>query len=265
MIGRPDLSTMVVVVTGAGSGIGLATAKLLAECGASVAAFDLNNIAVPAGILSLTCDITDDLTVHTAIATTISVYGHIDAVVNNAAIAGARGSIEELDLALWRQVWEVNVLGAVRVTRAALPYLRRSVAPVIVNTCSMVVGFGLPGLAMYAATKGALQALTLATAADLAADGIRVVAVAPGPTNTGNGNTPTDRIPIHRLLDPNEVAHVTASLLTATGVTGVVWPVTGGMGTVQAARVPQSSISGTDAMSIPDEKLAVLNSSREPV
>jgi 2-keto-3-deoxy-L-fuconate dehydrogenase len=250
---------MVVVVTGGGSGIGLATAKLLAERGASVAVLDLKNTGIPTGILPLTCDITNDTTVHTAIDTVVSAYGRIDAVVNNAAIAGARGSIEDLDVAAWREVWEVNVLGTVRVTSAALPYLRRSAAPVIVNTCSMVVGFGLPGLAMYAATKGALQALTLATAADLAADGIRVVAVAPGPTDTGNGNTPTDRIPIHRLLDPNEVAHVTASLLTATGVTGVVWPVTGGMGTVQApqtAALPMAA-EDPDAMSSSDRKLAV--------
>jgi NAD(P)-dependent dehydrogenase (short-subunit alcohol dehydrogenase family) len=249
---------MVVVVTGGGSGIGLATATLLAELGASVAVLDVKNTGMPAGILPLTCDITNDTTVHTAIATTVSVYGRIDAVVNNAAIAGGRGSIENLDIAAWQQVWDVNVLGAVRVTSAALPHLRRSAAPVIVNTCSMVVGFGLPGLAMYAATKGALHALTLATAADLAADGIRVVGVAPGPTDTGNGNTPTDRIPIHRLLDPKEVAHVTASLLTATGVTGVVWPVTGGMGTVQAPQIADSSmaVEDPDTMSIPDNKLA---------
>jgi 2-keto-3-deoxy-L-fuconate dehydrogenase len=234
MTGHPGLSTMAVVVTGGGAGIGLATATLLAERGADVAVLDRHVSAVPDRILALTCDITDDAAVDAAIAAVAATYGRIDAVVNNAAVAGRRGSIEDHDFAVWREVWEVNVLGAVRVSRAALPHLRRSPAPVIVNTCSTVVGFGLPGLAMYAATKGALQALTLATAADLAADGIRVAAVAPGPTATGNAGTPTDRMPIHRLLEPDEVAHTTASLLTATGVTGVVWPVTGGMGTVQA-------------------------------
>ena len=232
--GRPTLSTMAVIVTGGGGGIGLATARLLAAQGADVAVLDRDIHRVPAGILAIECDITDDAAVDHAIETTVSAYGRIDAVVNNAAIAGARGSIEGHDLALWREVWEVNVLGAVRVSRAALPHLRRAAAPVIINTCSMVNGFGLPGLAMYATTKGALQALTLATAADFAAEGIRVAAVAPGPTDTGNGNTPTDQIPMRRLLDPTEVAHATAALLTATGVTGVIWPVTAGMGTVAA-------------------------------
>lgn len=242
MIGHPDLSTMAVVVTGGGAGIGLATAKLLADRGAAVAVFDRDITQVPAGILALSCDITDDAAVNTAIASIITAYSRIDAVVNNAAIPGEPGTIADTDFAVWREVWDVNVLGAVRVSRAALPYLRRSAAPVIINTCSVVGGFGLPGLAMYAATKGALQALTLATAADFAVYGIRVAAVAPGPTATGNGNTPTNQIPIHRLLDPGEVAHVTASLLTATGVTGVIWPVTGGMGTVQAPPTKDPSL-----------------------
>ncbi|MGV7942489.1 SDR family NAD(P)-dependent oxidoreductase, partial [Mycobacterium kansasii] len=91
--------------------------------------------------------------------------GGIDGVVNNAGI-GAQGTVEAGTLDDWRKVLDVNVLGTVRVTRAALPHLRRSENPAVVNTCSIAATAGLPGRALYSASKGAVEAMTRAMAAD---------------------------------------------------------------------------------------------------
>ena len=109
--------------------------------------------------------------------------GGIDIVINNAGI-GAQGTVETNSLDEWRQVFEVNVLGMVRVMRAALPHLRRSANAAVVNTCSIAATAGLPERAAYSASKGAVLSLTLAMAADHLHEGIRVNCVNPGTADT---------------------------------------------------------------------------------
>lgn len=109
--------------------------------------------------------------------------GGIDILVNNAGI-GAQGTVEDNPDEQWHRVLDVNVLGMVRTTRAALPHLRRSAHAAVVNTCSIAATAGLPQRALYSASKGAVQSLTLAMAADHVREGIRVNCVNPGTADT---------------------------------------------------------------------------------
>ena len=109
--------------------------------------------------------------------------GGIDVVVNNAGI-GAQGTVGTNPLDEWRDVFEVNVFGMVRVMRAALPHLRRSAHAAVVNTCSIAATADLPDRALYSASKGAVFSLTLAMAADHLHEGIRVNCVNPGTADT---------------------------------------------------------------------------------
>jgi 2-keto-3-deoxy-L-fuconate dehydrogenase len=169
------------IVTGGSSGIGRATARQLREQGADVVVLDrtppVDEIAYQPA------DLSDDASVRRAVDAAISQLGGLDILVNNAGI-GAQGSIESNDDAEWHRVLDVNVLGLVRVTRAALPALRQSGHAAIVNTSSVVATAGVPQRALYSASKGAVLSLTLAMAADLIGDGVRVNAVNPGTADT---------------------------------------------------------------------------------
>ncbi|WP_433244509.1 SDR family NAD(P)-dependent oxidoreductase [Streptosporangium sp. CA-135522] len=230
------------LVTGGGSGIGLATATLLAERGAAVACLDINPPAEP--FVPVKADVTDEAAVRTAIAQAAERMGGIDILVNNAGI-GAAGTIEDNPYEEWSRVLDVNVLGIVRVTRAALPYLRRSASAAIVNTCSIAATAGLPQRALYSASKGAIQSLTLAMAADHVREGIRVNCVNPGTADTpwvqrllGAAADPVaeraaleGRQPMGRLVSAREVAAAIAYLASplAAATTGTVLAVDGGM------------------------------------
>src|ERR1022692_2406633 len=168
------------VVTGGGSGIGLAVARMLAGQGARVAVLDLNP---GEEFVGLKADVTDDASVRLAVDTAAERLGGIDILVNNAGI-GAIGTVADNSDEEWHHVFDVNVVGMVRVARAALPYLRRSAHAAIVNTCSAAATMGLPQRALYSATKGAVLSLTLAMAADHIAEGIRVNCVSPGTADT---------------------------------------------------------------------------------
>jgi NAD(P)-dependent dehydrogenase (short-subunit alcohol dehydrogenase family) len=178
-----DFTDLVAVVTGGASGIGLATAELLASRGARVACLDLKPDGVEAPLFGVGADVSDDAGVRAAIDAVVAEFGRIDVVVNNAGI-GAQGDVAANSDDEWHKVLDVNVLGMVRVSRAALPHLRRSPSAAIVNTCSIAAWAGLPQRALYSASKGAVYALTLAMAADHVREGIRVNAVAPGTADT---------------------------------------------------------------------------------
>ncbi len=177
-----NLAGLTALVTGGASGIGLATAQRLHRAGARVAVIDLAEDG-PDEFSYRQADITDDDAVRGAVASVLDEFGGLDILVNNAGI-GAQGGVEDNDDDEWHRVLDVNVVGMVRVTRAALPALRRSSAAAIVNTCSIAATAGLPSRVLYSASKGAVLSFSQAMAADLIGDGIRVNTVNPGTADT---------------------------------------------------------------------------------
>jgi NAD(P)-dependent dehydrogenase (short-subunit alcohol dehydrogenase family) len=239
-----DFEGLKALVTGGASGIGRATAELLAERGAQVAVVDLDPSSVEKPLLGFRADVTDDTSVRTAVESAVEALGGLDVLVNNAGI-GAQGTVEDNDDDEWRRVFDVNVLGMVRATRAALPHLRRSDHAAIVNTCSIAATAGLPQRALYSATKGAVHSLTLAMAADHVREGVRVNCVNPGTVDTpwigrllGNAADPAAeraaleaRQPTGRLVSAPEVALAIAYLASplSGATTGTSLAVDGGM------------------------------------
>ena len=242
-----EFDGLVAIVTGGASGIGAATTALLRDRGAQVAVLDLAVAGVPAGVLAVECDVSDAASVEAAIDGVAERLGGIDIVINNAGI-GAAGDVSANGDDEWRRVLDVNVTGIARVSRAALPYLRRSEHPVIVNTCSAVAYTGVPNRALYSASKGAVAALTAAMAADHVGEGIRVNAVAPGTADTpwvsrllAGADEPEAmaaalraRQPIGRLVTAEEVAYAIVSLASpvAASTTGAILRVDGGFTTL---------------------------------
>jgi 2-keto-3-deoxy-L-fuconate dehydrogenase len=243
------------LVTGGASGIGLATARLLAARGALVVCLDVAAEPPAAPLVQVRADLGDDAEVRAAVLATADRLGGIDILVNNAGI-GAAGTVETNPDREWHQVFDVNVLGLVRVTRAALPYLRASASPAVVNTCSIAATVGLPNRALYSATKGAVQSLTLAMAADHVAEGIRVCCVNPGTVDTpwvrrllaaaADPDAELDalraRQPNGRLVAADEVAAAIAYLASplAGATTGTVLAVDGGMHGLRLPAPPES-------------------------
>ncbi|MFF4363242.1 SDR family NAD(P)-dependent oxidoreductase [Streptomyces sp. NPDC001604] len=198
------------LVTGGASGIGRATAELLAARGAQVAVLDLDPTSVDKPLLGFRADVSDDASVREAVAAAVTELGGLDIVINNAGV-GALGTVEDNDDAEWHRVLDINVVGMVRVSRAALPHLRRSQHAAIVNTCSIGATAGLPQRALYCASKGAVYSLTLAMAADHVREGIRVNCV-----NPGTADTPW----VGRLLDAAEDPVAERAALEARQPTG---------------------------------------------
>ena len=247
-----DFTDLVAVVTGGASGIGAATAKLLAERGARVAVLDRDVADVDStAFAAVPCDVTSTAAVDSAISDVVSRLGGIDILVNNAGI-GAVGDVTENGDDEWHRVLDVNVVGIARVTRAAMPHLRESPHAAIVKTCSVVATVGVPQRAVYAASKGAVAALTLAMAADHVADGVRVNAVTPGTADTpwverlleqsGDAAAAAEalraRQPMGRLVSADEVAYAIAYLASpmSASTTGTILSVDGGMSGLRLPR-----------------------------
>jgi NAD(P)-dependent dehydrogenase (short-subunit alcohol dehydrogenase family) len=236
-----EFAGLTAVVTGGASGIGAATANILADRGADVAVLDLNPDGAKFGFR---CDVSNDDEVKAAIDAVAAQFGGVDVLVNNAGI-GAAGDVTANDDAEWHNVLDVNVLGMVRTTRAALPYLRQSSKAAVVNTCSIAAWAGLPNRALYSASKGAILALTLAMATDHLADDIRINCVCPGTADTPWVGRLLDaapdpaaeraalqaRQPMGRLVTADEVGHAIAYLASplSGSTTGTALAVDGGM------------------------------------
>ena len=247
---EPELAGLRALVTGGASGIGLATARLLAARGARVACLDVAAATPEPPLEQVRADLSDDAAVRAAVRDATDRLGGLDILVNNAGV-GAAGTVEANPDAEWHRVFDINVLGIVRVTRAALPWLRASANAVVVNTCSIAATVGLPNRALYSATKGAVLSLTLAMAADHLAEGIRVCCVNPGTADTpwvrrllAAATDPEAELqglrarqPSGRLVTAEEVAAAIAYLASplAGATTGTVLAVDGGM---QGLRLP---------------------------
>jgi 2-keto-3-deoxy-L-fuconate dehydrogenase len=244
-----EFEGLVAVVTGGASGIGAATAALLADRGARVAILDRDVAHVDVtAVIAITCDITSATAVDAAVAEVARALGGIDIVVNNAGI-GALGDVAANSDEEWHRVFDVNVVGIARVSRAALPYLRQSEHAAIVNVSSVVAVVGVPQRAVYSASKGAVAALTLAMAADHVKDGIRVNAVTPGTADTpwvgrlleqaadaaAASVALRARQPMGRLVTAHEVANSIAYLAgpLSASTTGTLLAVDGGMGGIR--------------------------------
>jgi len=239
-----EFTGLVAAVTGGASGIGLATAKLLAERGARVAVLDIAPNELPDGIDGIVCDVTSRETIAAAIQTIRDQLGGLDILVNNAGIS-AVGTVEDNDDAEWARVLDVNVIGMARVTAAALPLLRASDAAAVVNLCSIAALNGLPQRAVYGASKGAVLALTFAMATDHVRQGIRVNCVSPGTVDTPFVNRMLQKFddPIAeraaldarqatgRMVTPQEVARAIAYLASplSGSTTGTALEVDGGV------------------------------------
>ena len=241
---KPELDGLVALVTGGASGIGAATVERMAAMGAQVAVLDRTPGAAGGPHLVVAADVSDDESVRRAVDEVVKRFGRLDIVVNNAGI-GAQGTVADNSDDEWHRVFDINVLGIVRVSRAALPHLRMSPSAAIVNTASVAATAGLQNRALYSASKGAVVALTLSMAADHVYEGIRVNCVNPGTADTPWVarllQTATDpaaeraaleaRQPHGRLVKPEEVAAAIAFLASPSSgsTTGTALAVDGGM------------------------------------
>ncbi|HET9681071.1 MAG TPA: SDR family oxidoreductase [Candidatus Limnocylindrales bacterium] len=238
-----EFSGIRAIVTGGASGIGLATARLLTERGATVSCLDLS--APPGPLHGVKTDVRDDASVRAAVAEAAEHLGGVDVLVNNAGI-GAQGTVEDNTDDEWRNVFEVNVFGMVRVSRAALPHLRER-RGTIVNVSSTAGKRPSTGMPHYSVMKAAVLSLSRLVADLYAGDGIRCNAVAPGPTATdawigeggladqqGNRQEVLAKVgagrPLGRLARPDEIAAVVVFLCSerASYVTGAAWSADGG-------------------------------------
>ena len=171
------------LVTGSGSGIGLATANMLHASGARVFGFDITRGQLSKDMQWHECDVTDQKLIEGAFSELENSTEVLDIVINCAGI-GAIGSIEDATEEEWRKVYDTNVVGTARISSRASRLLRKSESAAIVNVCSIAATVGLPDRAVYSASKGAVLSLTRAMAADYIKDDIRVNCVNPGTADT---------------------------------------------------------------------------------
>lgn len=173
--------TLKVLITGAARGIGMATAQVLADRGHSVVATDISALKGSEGIQAHVLDVTSD----DSVARCVEAVGPLDAIVNNAGITSGGGPVEGYPLDRFRQMFETNTLGALRVIQAVLPAWRERGAGVIVNVSSVNGRVSAPLRAAYSASKFALEALTESLHMEVRHFGIRCVLIEPGAIATG--------------------------------------------------------------------------------
>jgi NAD(P)-dependent dehydrogenase (short-subunit alcohol dehydrogenase family) len=247
MAGQDKCGELAAIVTGAGSGIGQATAALLLERGWRVAAVDLHAkglTELEAGqagerLLARECDVTDEAQVTALVSEVAARFGRIDGIVNSAGLAADK-HIFDTSAELFRKILDVNVVGTFLLGREAARHMAKAGRGAIVNVASISGLRGSKGRSAYGASKGAVVNLTQVMANDLAPHGIRVNAVAPGPVETPMVkalHTAADRelynryIPMRRYAEPREIASVIHFLLDesqSSFVTGEIVAVDGG-------------------------------------
>ena len=245
------LNGKVALITGGGAGIGEAIARACIQAGAAVVITGrrkdvIERVAEDLGraggkILAVAGDVTDDAHAKAAVAQTVSVFGKLDVLVNNAGIGAFGKPLHETDDTTWNDVVAVNLTGVFRMTRAAVPEMLKAGGGAIVNISSIAGQVGIPLLPAYSATKGGLDALTRCLAIDYAKQGIRCNAVSPGLVATPMAAdllSDPDRAaqilaayPLGRAGTTDEVAKLVLFLASddAAWITGCIYPIDGGM------------------------------------
>lgn len=245
-----SIEGLVAIVTGAGSGMGAATAKLFADQGAKVAALDVNTAGVQGVVDEInaagktakawTLDLADGDAISEVFAQIVEHFGGIDLLINNAGIS-IPAPIDHADYeAAWDKSLVVLLTAQQRTIRAALPHLRESANPRIVNIASTEGLGATKGGSPYTAAKHGVIGLTRSFAVELGGEGITVNCICPGPIKTGMTQAIPDeqkeiyarrRVALKRYAEPEEVAHGTLNfcLPSASFMTGAVLPVDGGL------------------------------------
>lgn len=250
-----SIEGLVAIVTGAASGMGRATAHLFADEGADVVVTDLgehrvqavvDEIAAAHGgqhVKGVVCDVADPEQLRALVGSTITTFGTIDIVVNNAGVALPTSLLDADEDGFesnWATTLDVNLTAHARLVRLALPYLRKGGAGRVVNIASTEAIVTTAGMAAYAATKAGVVGLTKSMAVELGQHGVTANCICPGPIVTGMTEAIPDeakqtyarrRVPLRRYGVPEEVAHMTLNLClpASSFVNGAVIPVDGGM------------------------------------
>ena len=238
------LEGKVAIVTGAAGGIGGETVKLLVEQGVKVVAEDLRpsvrELESAGSVVTVEGDVSDEAVAARAVAAARDAFGRLDILVNNAGRTFMK-SVLEMTVAEWDGIMQTNARGCFVQSRAALGAMVEGGGGAIVNVASIVSLVGMPGIAAYAASKGAIAQLTKVLAIDFGGQNIRVNAVAPGVVETGilDDVVPDGRQaligagPAHvlgRVAQPNEIANVIAFLASprSSFITGAIVLADGG-------------------------------------
>lgn len=241
-----QLKDKVTVVTGAASGIGLATAAAFAEKGAKVVLSDYDSEKGEArtnelkekghDVLFIKIDVSKEQEVKELIEKTVDQFGRIDVIVNNAGV-GAQGDMHETSDEEYKRVISINQDGVFYGSKYAVQQMLKTGGGVIINMSSILSLVGEPTAFAYNASKGAVRLMTQSMALRYAKDNIRVTAIAPGYVETGMVNKEAlgeyydglvAKHPIGRLGQPEEIAHAVVFAVENEFVTGITIPVEGG-------------------------------------
>ena len=185
-----NFENKVCIVTGAASGIGKATAEILAKGGAKLSLMDINGIKLQAfadelqqkgtQVLDFCFDISNPDEIKKMVDSTLECFGRIDVLINNAGIYKAEQEFESQDIADWKKLIDVNILGTMAMTQAVLPTMKKQKIGRIVNLGSVAATYGISYMITYSTTKGAIHSFTKALSKQVAEYGVNVNTVAPG-------------------------------------------------------------------------------------